>query len=114
LAGTSSSAFVGGLLLFSYAVGLSVPLLLVSTYLERVDRSGRLWRFIKGKMIVFDFGEGKYFRVHSSALISGLLFIILGFLIFSGQLFVFNQYAGSTGFQQWIFGLEERLLRWLG
>lgn len=110
LAGTSSSFVTGGLLLFAYAVGLSIPLILVSIYLDKIDKNGKLWRFIRGKMIIFEYGEGKKFMVHSTSLISGVLFIVLGWLIFEGILFTFNQYFLNTKFQLWIFEIEEKLL----
>ena len=110
LASTSGSVFTGGLLLFVYAVGLSVPLILISSYLDKIDRNNRIWKFIQGKMIIIEYGEGKKFMVHSTSLISGILFIILGWLIFSGQLFLFNQYFGNTSFQRWLFEVEEKVL----
>ena len=109
LASTTSSIFTGGLLLFIYAVGLAFPLILFSTYLSKINKEGRLWKIIKGKQLKFKF-ENKEFSVHTSSLISGLLFIVLGYLIFSGILFTFNQYITSTVVQQWIFGIEEKLL----
>jgi len=110
LASTTSSVFTGGLLLFMYAVGLAIPLILISTYLEKINKDGRLWRFIEGKELRLIFGN-KIFSIHTNNLISGLLFIILGYLIFSGILFAFNQYVVGTSFQKFIFGIEEWFLR---
>ena len=109
LASTAGSAISGGLLLFSYAIGIALPLLLFSTYLSKLNRNGNVWRFIKGKELKFNLGK-KVIRIHTTSLISGILFIVLGYLIFSGTLFIFNQYVGSSSFQQWIFAIEERLL----
>jgi len=75
----------------------------------RINKEGRMWRFIEGKEIIIQIGE-KEFSIHTSALISGLLFIILGYLIFSGVLFSFNHYVASSSFQQLIFAIEEKLL----
>jgi len=105
LASTTNNVFSGGLLLFIYGVGLALPLILISTYLGRVNKEGRLWKIIQGKELRF-----KKYSVHTNSLISGILFIILGYLIFSGILFSFNQYVVSTGFQKWIFNIEEWLL----
>ena len=113
LAGINSSVFTGGVLLFSYAIGLSVPLVLFSSYLGRINKESKFWRFIKGKVIIIEYSEGKRFMIHSTSLISGVLFIILGWLIFSGQMFIFNQYVSDSGFQKWLFGVEERVLGWL-
>jgi cytochrome c-type biogenesis protein len=113
LASTGGSFVVGGLMLFSYTVGLSVPLIVFSSYLGRIDNERKLWKFIKGKMIVVEYSEGKKFMVHSSSLISGVLFVVLGWLIFSGQLFLFNQYVVDTGLQRWLFSIEEKVLGWI-
>ena len=110
LASTSSSVFTGGLLLFSYAIGLSFPLILLSTYLDKANKDKIIWKIIKGKEVIIEYAENKEFKIHSSSLISGLLFIILGYLIFSGTLFAFNQYFAQTNFQKWIFEIEEKLL----
>ena len=109
LASTTSSVLTGGLLLFMYAVGLAIPLILISTYIEKVNKESRLWKIIEGKEIKIKFGN-KIFSVHTNNLISGLLFIILGYLIFSGVLFAFNQYVSATGFQKFIFGIEDWIL----
>jgi len=109
LASTIGSFLTGGLLLFMYAVGLALPLLLFSQYLGKADRKGNVWKIIRGKELKSKVGN-KEFRVHTTSLISGLLFIVLGYLIFSGALFTFNQYVGTSQFQNWIFSIEDKLL----
>ena len=108
LASTSGSVLSGGLLLFSYAVGLALPLLLFSHYLSKADRQGKVWKFLKGKEFKFKIGN-KQFMIHTTSLISGLLFITLGYFIFSGTLIAFNQYVGTSAFQQWIFTIEHKI-----
>lgn len=109
LASASSSVLTGGLLLFMYGVGLAIPLILMSTYLERVNKESRLWKIVEGKELQLRFGN-KMFSLHTNNLISGLLFVVLGYLIFSGVLFAFNQYIVATSFQKFIFGIEEWFL----
>ncbi|MCH7850378.1 MAG: DUF255 domain-containing protein [Nanoarchaeota archaeon] len=109
IASTTTSYLTGGLLLASYGFGLSLPLIYVSTYLGKRKGKGKFWNFIRGRELVFELSEEYKFRIHSSTLISGLLFIILGYLIFSGKLFIFNQYLGGTKFQGFVFGIEEWL-----
>jgi len=110
LASTTSSVFTGGLMLFFYAIGLAIPLLLLAAYLGKLDKSSRIWKFIKGKNIVIELDKNKKLEIHSSTLISGLLFIILGFLVFSGTLTTINQYFSTTSFQGIINTVEDRLL----
>ena len=112
LASTTSSALTGGLLSFMYAVGLTLPLILFSKYLSKADRKGKVWKIIRGKELKLKLGN-KEFNVHTTSLMSGLLFIVLGYLIFSGALFAFNQYVGTSSFQKWIFSIEEKLLNLL-
>jgi len=109
MASTIGSFLTGGLLLFMYATGLTLPLLLFSRYLSKADREGKVWRIIRGKELKFKI-DNKEFRVHTTSLISGLLFIVLGYFIFSGTLFVFNQYVGTSSFQKWIFSIEDKIL----
>jgi len=112
MASTSASALTGGVLLFIYAVGLALPLLIFSFYLSKLDRTGKVWRFIIGKELHFSIGRRKV-SIHTTSLISGLLFVILGYLMFSGILFMFNQYIVSSSFQNWIFSIEEFILGFL-
>jgi uncharacterized protein YyaL (SSP411 family)/cytochrome c biogenesis protein CcdA len=112
LASTTSSFLTGGFLLFSYGVGLALPLVAFSSYLGKINTGGGVWKFIKGKQIIFNVGN-KQIPIHTTALLSGLLFIILGYLIFSGTLFTFNQYVTNTGLQKYIFTLEDKLLSWI-
>jgi len=109
LASTTGSALTGGLLLFLYGLGLALPLIIISTYLGKINRESTLWKVIEGKELHLKFG-GKSFSIHTSSLISGMLFLILGYLIFSGILFAFNQYVAATSFQKFIFGFEDWLL----
>ena len=105
VASTVGSVAKGGILLFVYSIGLALHLILISMYLERLNKKSRLWKIIQGKEIKI-FGK----RIHSTTLVSGLLFIILGYLIFSGLLYSFNQYVTSSGFQKVMFNIEELLL----
>jgi len=109
LASTSSSVVTGGVLLFVYSIGLALPLIFISAYLGKINKEGKLWKIIEGKELRFKLFS-KSFSVHTTSLVSGLLFIILGYLMFSGVLFAFNQYVAATSFQKLIFGLEDWIL----
>jgi len=109
LASTTGSVFTGGLLLFGYALGLAIPLIILSFYLSRINKEGTLWKILQGKVIRFKIGK-KEIITHTSSIVSGVIFIILGILIFSGTLFTLNQYLAATPFQALIFNIEEWLL----
>jgi len=108
LASTTGSTLTGGILLFVYGLGLGLPLILFSTFVKK----GKLWDFVKGKEFTFML-FGKKRTIHSNSLLSGILFIILGILIFTGKLYTFNQYLAGTSFQKIFFNLEEWLLSFI-
>jgi len=110
LASTASSSIAGGILLFAFGTGLALPLIILSIYLDKINKEGRLWRILQGKEIIIKIFNKKLIT-HTNSLISGILFIILGYLIFSGTLYSFNQLVATTSFQKYIFGLEDFLLK---
>ena len=112
LASTAGSVLSGGLLLFFYSMGLALPLLLLSSILHRVNRDGKIWKFLRGREFRLKILNREIF-LHSSSFISGALFIILGYLVFSGKLFVLNQIISTSPFQKWLFGIEELILNLL-
>lgn len=105
VASTVGSVAKGGILLFVYSIGLALPLILISMYIEKLNKKSKLWKMIQGKELKV-FGK----KIHSTTLVSGLLFIILGYLIFSGLLYSFNQYITVSGFQKVMFNIEGLLL----
>jgi uncharacterized protein YyaL (SSP411 family)/cytochrome c biogenesis protein CcdA len=112
LASTSASVLQGGLLLLMYSFGLAVPFLLLAWYIGRFDKKSLVWRIIRGKELTWNLC-GWRGSIHTTNLISGLLFLILGYLIFSGTLYSLSRYAVGTGFQKWLFGLEGWLLHFI-
>ena len=76
---TASDPIAGGLVLAVYALGMVVPLLLIALLWERLNLSQRSW--LRGQELTM----GRL-RAHSTALVSGLLFIAIGmvFIVFDG------------------------------
>jgi len=111
MAGTAGSAMQGGAMLFLYGLGLGTPLILFSTYLENKQGDSRVWRWMEGREITFQLEDRTVFTTHSTELVSGLLFILLGALMFTGYLYGFNQFVVSTGYQQWLFSIEDALMQ---
>jgi len=97
MASTLDSSLAGGALLTVYGLGLGLPLVLLGSVLQKAPKGGRLWKTLK-----------KY--SHHTSFVAGLIFIIMGYLIFSGKLIIFNQYVGNLPWQQWIYGVEEWLM----
>lgn len=106
MAATQDSPVQGGLLLAVYALGMAAPLFVLAALWDRFDLGRRSW--LRGRTV-----RVGPLRVHSTTLVSGLLFVAIGvlFLLFDGT-------AGITGFlgmgdtTDLEFSLQERLARW--
>ncbi|MEO6508439.1 MAG: cytochrome c biogenesis CcdA family protein, partial [Patescibacteria group bacterium] len=109
LSSTTSSVYSGGILLFAFALGHAIPLFLLSAYIEKINKKGRVWTILKGKVLDYSFLNRKG-SIHSSSLISGIIFIFLGYLMFSGIMYTFNRYASVTFIQKSTFTLQQWLL----
>ena len=85
MAATQDSPLQGGLLLAVYALGMAAPLFVLAALWDRFQLGRRSW--LRGRML--SLGP---IGVHSTSLISGLLFVAIGvlFLRFDGT-------AGITG-----------------
>ena len=71
-------------MLFVYALGLGLPLLLVSTFIGDRPRDSLIWRVLRGKgwqVTVF----GRPLFLHSTSILSGLLFLALGIVMVQGK-----------------------------
>ncbi|MER7014284.1 cytochrome c biogenesis CcdA family protein [Saccharopolyspora sp. NPDC000359] len=79
MAMTGSSPAYGGILLALYALGMAVPLFVIAALWDRFDLGRRRW--LRGRELKLG-----PLRVHSTTLLSGLVFIALGvlFLITDG------------------------------
>jgi len=76
LAANSGTALTGALLLGAYAIGVSVPLLLVAFLADRFDFA----RFVQGKHLAFKL-FGKEIHTHIYNLVGGIVLIALGTII---------------------------------
>lgn len=112
LAAKSSTILGGGVLLFLYGLGLTFPLILLSLFIDRIPRDGKFWRVVKGKIFTIHIGK-KTLYVHSTNILTGSMFIILGVFL------LLEQFYGVTGFLpqgivEWGFSLQEKLVSLLG
>ncbi|MEU9603913.1 cytochrome c biogenesis CcdA family protein [Streptomyces sp. NPDC048057] len=75
----SGSPVYGGLLLAVYALGMAVPLFFLALLWDRFDLGKRRW--LRGRGLAV----GR-FQLHTTSLLSGLFFVLLGslFLVFDG------------------------------
>jgi cytochrome c biogenesis protein CcdA len=85
MAATQDSPLQGGLLLAVYALGMAAPLFVLAALWDRFDLGRKSW--LRGRMV--HLGP---ITVHTTALVSGLLFVAIGILFLR-----FDGTAGITG-----------------
>jgi cytochrome c-type biogenesis protein len=175
MAGTTGSVSRGMMLLFIYALGLGLPLIIVSTFFGRASRQSMLWRALRGKgwlvtvsvffvgliwalaiwrilvaageyaFFNFDYFAGQEFtsahefgllavaimgvllwvltspkrerrvqlQLHTTQLLSGALFIVMGILLLNGTLATFNSLV-PPDLAIWFADIEEQLITLFG
>jgi cytochrome c-type biogenesis protein len=186
MAGTTASVLQGIMLLFIYAMGLGLPLVIVSTFFGRASRDSFLWRMMRGKgyertfsaraiAMLWAFGGWLFLmpllrfafpafdldavpllgftlhlgsvplgfmlgvyelgllallllivwgwyrtqgnppvpvHLHSTQLVSGVLFLLMGLLLVNQQLAIFNNLA-TTDLAMRLIDIEEQLYLWI-
>ncbi|HEU4514274.1 MAG TPA: cytochrome c biogenesis CcdA family protein [Nocardioidaceae bacterium] len=85
MAATQGSPWQGGLLLAVYALGMAAPLFVLAGLWDRFDLGRKSW--LRGRMLRLG-----PITVHSTSLVSGLLFVAIGILFLR-----FDGTAGITG-----------------
>ena len=98
----------GAFLAFLYALGLGAPLILISTFFNRLGQGSPFWKVLRGRGFSMRL-VGKTLDLHTTSMLSGLLLVGIGFLLASGQLTVFTQLASGNDLSIWVIELEERL-----
>ncbi|MDP7180601.1 MAG: cytochrome c biogenesis CcdA family protein [Candidatus Woesearchaeota archaeon] len=115
LAGILSMAVIlgnvwySGLLMFFYALGNFVPFFIISMFYDKFNLAES--KFIQGRILSFNI-FGKDVHVHSSNLISGILFILIGLVlvIFRGTA-LFNAWD-IFGTKEYFYSIQGVLLDW--
>ncbi|MBI5892520.1 MAG: sulfite exporter TauE/SafE family protein [Deltaproteobacteria bacterium] len=108
LAATEEKVLRGVGLLFIYALGLGLPLMIISLFFKNMNRDSIFWRFLKGKgweVNIF----GRTLLLHSTSIISGIIFISLGVLMVSGYLAYINKIIPLST-QVWFADIEDKLM----
>ncbi|KAF0111788.1 MAG: cytochrome c-type bioproteinis protein [Chloroflexi bacterium] len=100
--------FQGAFLSFIYALGLGLPLIIISTFFSRLGNGSRFWKFIRGKGFELKLGK-KRIPLHTTGIISGLLLITMGTLLLTGKLATITQLATNTAISNWVVGVDEKI-----
>ena len=110
LAGSTGTAFKGGILLLVYAAGMLTPLFVLSIIADRNKQVPKLWAFLKGKMYTITLGS-KEIDFHTTNIITGTLFILLGVFFFvNGTNWLTTMFPGAINT---IFSIEDKLQTWV-
>ncbi len=114
LATTSGVAIIqGAVLAFIYALGLGTPLILLATFFNHLGNGSSFWKVIRGRGFEVNL-LGRTLYLHSTSLISGLLMVLMGVLLASGQLEQISQVTSNSGLAQWWVQLESSVSRMFG
>lgn len=108
LATQGTGVLQGTILSFVYAMGLGLPLILISTFFSRLGNGSRFWRFIRGKGISIKLGN-RSIDLHTTGLLSGLLLITIGILLATGELTQITQLALNSDLSLWVVETDEKL-----
>jgi cytochrome c-type biogenesis protein len=103
----------GAILAFLYALGLGTPLIIVAGFFSRLGAGSRFWKIMRGRGFELNLGFTTLY-LHTTSLISGVLLIVVGALLASGQLFWLSQWSQRTSLGQWAVSLEEAISKLFG
>ncbi len=110
LAASEKTVAQGMLLLFFYAVGLGLPLIIVATMCGNLPKDGMFWTLLRGKGWDLTVA-GKTFFLHTTNLFSGILLIALGIVLATGYMTYINSLI-PIEVQLWFSKFEEAVLHW--
>lgn len=105
LVAQGASVLAGGALALIYTLGLALPLFLVAVFFRQLGSGSRVWRVLAGRGFTATI-FGRTFYLHSTSILSGLLLILIGALLVSGELYRLTQLASSTSAGQWALAIE--------
>ena len=100
----------GAVLAFIYALGLGTPLIVIAAFFSRLGSGSRFWRVVRGRGVEVDLGFTTL-HLHTTSIASGILLILMGVLLATGQLTALSQWSQQTPLAQWATGLEQAIDR---
>ena len=109
LAASEKTVLQGMNLLFFYAVGLGLPLIIVATLCGNLPKDGMFWTLLRGKGWYLPIANKTVF-LHTTNLFSGILLIVLGIVLATGYMTYINSLI-PIEVQLWFSEFEEVVLR---
>jgi cytochrome c-type biogenesis protein len=98
----------GAVLAFIYALGLGSPLILVAAFFSRLGAGSSFWKVMRGRAFELNLGFTTI-HLHSTSILSGLMLIVMGILLATGQITTLTAWSQQTPLAQWAVGLEQWL-----
>ena len=98
----------GALLAFVYALGLGTPLIVISTFFNRLGSGSRFWQIIKGKAY-FVTVAGKEVMLHTTSMASGALLVAMGVLLATGNLASIGEWMRQSSLSDYSLEFESWL-----
>ena len=108
LATQGAGILQGALLSFVYALGLGMPLILISTWFSRLGNGSPFWKFVRGRGISIQV-FGRELSFHTTTLISGSLLIGMGLLLMTGTLNQLTQLGLESNLSAWVINIDEHI-----
>ncbi len=113
LVAQGASVLAGAVLAQIYALGLALPLFLVAMFFRQIGTGSRAWRLLRGRGFSVEL-FGRTFHLHTTSILSGLLLILIGYFLASGQLYRFSEWATATRAGEWALNIETWISRVFG
>ncbi|MBV9791068.1 MAG: cytochrome c biogenesis protein CcdA [Chloroflexi bacterium] len=113
LVAQGSSVLAGAVLAQIYALGLALPLFLVAVFFRQIGTGSRIWQIIRGRGFSINV-FGRTLHLHTTSILSGLLLIVLGYFLASGELYRFSDWATRTPAGEWALNIETWISRAFG
>lgn len=110
LAASEKTVSQGMILLFFYAVGLGLPLIILATICSNLPKDGMFWALLRGKGWNLNVA-GKTIFLHTTNLFSGVLLIGLGIILATSYMTYINSLI-PIEVQLWFSKFEEIVLHW--
>lgn len=113
LVAQGASVIAGAVLALIYTLGLALPLFLVAIFFRQFGSGSRAWSLLRGRGFTTNIA-GLTLHLHTTSILSGLLLIIIGYLLASGQLYTLSQWTQTTSAGQWALDIETSISRFFG
>lgn len=113
LVAQGSSVLAGAVLAQIYALGLALPLFLVAVFFRQVGTGSRFWQVLRGRGFTVNV-FGRTLNLHTTSILSGLLLVLIGYFLASGQLYRFSDWATQTPAGEWALNIETWISRVFG